>query len=590
MKCAFCSKAFLNISYLQAHMARRHGAGAQSFVGDKNNEIISQMSREIEELKERLKKSERELANETRMSQLNQQLVDNSHNKSGDNEKLKAQIDNWKQEVNRQHNDELKRMKDSFSRTIHDLKEKNNTFESIIKGLQEKMGKQSHVGELKDDVELKKDSFIEQAKELDLLRLQNTEYKAQNEELRAMLKSKESDFKRRLHSREERIKNLNEALTTQKPHEEVREAPVQPVVVDTKTDARHLQQVPPPVTPRQQQPAAQIKSRSPSPNKMLVDDSKYIYLYEYCPMTLDKVKANGNFLRPFKSEVLKAYDDELDSMGIKKSEKRLSDNDYIHCMNELKILRKEFSNDLPSFNECRNLVDELADKYARQRKSSQQNRVKFKTDEQQQQQQQQRLSNRYNDSSMEQANESNRRSYSEEDDESFRTDSSQLYNKDGDESRSFTVNDSMETKRPSKSPVKPTAAAVVSSSAPTIAALAAGTKLTQPRQVVATGSNRQLNASDSFNYDDYDDEYSEYRESPRGEQQIKQIDDKQRYVSPRRIMSASANSRNQPATKSNNNNNEKAALNGSYDEYSMTSLTSDLQDDEYGNKNAKSKK
>ncbi len=80
---------------------------------------------------------------------------------------------------------------------------------------------------------------------------------------------------------------------------------------------------PPPVTPRQhlqQQQSAPIvtrpKSRSPSPSKQIVDDSRYIYLYEYCPLTLEKVKANRNHVKSLRKEMIESMNQDLDYIGI----------------------------------------------------------------------------------------------------------------------------------------------------------------------------------------------------------------------------------------------------------------------------------
>lgn len=158
MKCAYCSKVFLNISYLQAHMTRRHS----DVNAMQNYKLTSEIEKELERIKDRLRTTENELQLE-RTARLGMHVVQQT-----------PVVDS--KQVEQDKNNEIKRLKDEFKRNkmtlnneIHELTEKNGKLEKSVKDLEERLGKQSHVGWIKDDIDLEKDNVLKLKKENEIL-------------------------------------------------------------------------------------------------------------------------------------------------------------------------------------------------------------------------------------------------------------------------------------------------------------------------------------------------------------------------------------------------------------------------------------
>lgn len=162
-QCAFCSKVFLNVNYLQAHMARRHPDVDHSAISKQTLEF----EKELERIKERLRITESEL-----MMERNLRLggVQKSGSSIDDVNLLLKKIEDLKNNEMRQQKEEYDKTCRSLKKKISDLEDKNLKFESEIKHLQEKLGKKSSIGWMKDDVDLEKDTVLKMKKEEERLK------------------------------------------------------------------------------------------------------------------------------------------------------------------------------------------------------------------------------------------------------------------------------------------------------------------------------------------------------------------------------------------------------------------------------------
>ena len=185
-KCAFCSKVFVNVSYLQAHIARRHSdisnqqsaTTATALLAQQkasSSAATSEIEKELERVKERLRLTENELLAErsARIAAIssNNQTTTTTTTNNNNNHATSGGADEMKQsavELTRQK-DELKRAKEVFKQEIYELNKKNQTFERTIRDLEDKLGKQSHVGWLKDDIDIEKDTVLKQRQDIQRL-------------------------------------------------------------------------------------------------------------------------------------------------------------------------------------------------------------------------------------------------------------------------------------------------------------------------------------------------------------------------------------------------------------------------------------
>lgn len=185
-KCPFCSKAFLNSSFLQSHINRRHGdqsvirpasiAAPTQQVPEKPSEFQLQM----EELRERLHATE---------TQLQQEKIRRKQEKE---KKIKLQ------QVEPMPDSE----KEVFEKEINASAQKINELQAINAKLSKK---RSGLGELEDDIEVEKELLHKQREEVAMLK----------EELGAKVKNVESDVEMRFAKQEKKWQKKVQSLTRQ---------------------------------------------------------------------------------------------------------------------------------------------------------------------------------------------------------------------------------------------------------------------------------------------------------------------------------------------------------------------------------------
>jgi len=147
-------------------MARRHSE-MQAMGMQK---VPSEIEKELERIKERLRITESDLIferNSRLSSNSNNALLNNNNSETS---LLLKQMEEMKNTELKRQKDELKQYKENSKKTIQDLNEKTFKLEQQVKELQEKLGKTSHVGWMKDDIELEKDTVLNQLKEIEKLK------------------------------------------------------------------------------------------------------------------------------------------------------------------------------------------------------------------------------------------------------------------------------------------------------------------------------------------------------------------------------------------------------------------------------------
>jgi gas vesicle protein len=145
-------------------MARRH----PELNATPANPKITEMDKELAVIKERLRTTENELLTE-RNARLGSAHSATTQPTSVElTLLLQKQIEEKSNEV-KKIKEEMKRSKMTLNNEIHELSEKNNKLEKSLKELQERLGKESHVGWIKDDIDLEKDTVIKLKNENDIL-------------------------------------------------------------------------------------------------------------------------------------------------------------------------------------------------------------------------------------------------------------------------------------------------------------------------------------------------------------------------------------------------------------------------------------
>ena len=135
-----------------------------------NQKLTSEIEKELERIKERLRITESDLMFErnSRLNSNSTQQIAPANNIETTNALLKQMEEMKNAELKRQK-DELRSNRENSKKIVHELNEKIQKFETTIKDLQERLGKQSHVGWMKDDIELEKDTVLKQIQEIEKL-------------------------------------------------------------------------------------------------------------------------------------------------------------------------------------------------------------------------------------------------------------------------------------------------------------------------------------------------------------------------------------------------------------------------------------
>jgi hypothetical protein len=140
------------------------------FMGVKQQQSTD-LEKEFEKIKERLRITENDLMFErnARLA-LNMQPITNNMQQSNNSDLMK-QLEEIKNTEIKRHKEEMKKTKENFKKELTELNDKNRNCEKLIKDLQEKLGGRSNVGWIKDDIDIQKDTVLNQKQEIEKLNL-----------------------------------------------------------------------------------------------------------------------------------------------------------------------------------------------------------------------------------------------------------------------------------------------------------------------------------------------------------------------------------------------------------------------------------
>ncbi|XP_068784980.1 cilium assembly protein DZIP1 isoform X1 [Struthio camelus] len=149
-QCQFCEKAFMNYSFLQSHMQRRHPE--ESHVDQKKNAKTDKLQEEIDKLKEQLQltKSQLEAEQHANMVRFSKEC---EQQKSKEEEILHS-FHKWKEEEKEKLADEIEKVKEMFMKELKELSSRNSMLEDQLLALQKSnIQLKSNLGTLKDSQE-----------------------------------------------------------------------------------------------------------------------------------------------------------------------------------------------------------------------------------------------------------------------------------------------------------------------------------------------------------------------------------------------------------------------------------------------------
>ncbi|XP_016428703.1 zinc finger protein DZIP1L-like [Sinocyclocheilus rhinocerous] len=193
-KCQFCEKSFVNYSYLQAHVQRRHPEVTDAERQKKRK--VEEMEDRIEELKEKLRLTQMQLQAERETESLRRQQDQEEQQRREQSEK--EALERWKEEERRKSQQEIGELRQLFLQESKDMASKSSCIEAKLLMLQNK-----EVGEA-NNVTLQEESDPE--KEL----RENKE-----RELKEKMSRKKSEWKKKLQEAQNRHRQEKEELKSE---------------------------------------------------------------------------------------------------------------------------------------------------------------------------------------------------------------------------------------------------------------------------------------------------------------------------------------------------------------------------------------
>ncbi|KAM9231025.1 LOW QUALITY PROTEIN: cilium assembly protein DZIP1L [Leptosomus discolor] len=143
-KCHLCDKAFMNNSFLQDHMQRRHAEATEE---ERKMKQMRQMEDEVEELKAKLQETQQQLEAEREAEKLQREQ---ETERARQEEEGRRHLERWKEERTKLH-EEIDGLRQLFLTVFKDMASRSSAMEGKLQELQAREAAESHLGTLQDD-------------------------------------------------------------------------------------------------------------------------------------------------------------------------------------------------------------------------------------------------------------------------------------------------------------------------------------------------------------------------------------------------------------------------------------------------------
>ncbi|ELT92809.1 hypothetical protein CAPTEDRAFT_214413 [Capitella teleta] len=325
-KCPYCSKAFVNASFLQSHLLRRHLDSVGQYNSLVNSHLQQQqtapspvvstplqqqpvqqlsqstpvinvapaqntaneaLERQLQEIRERLQSTETQLTEE-RNARNNLERKEQAE-QSKRNSDLQHAMEQWKAEQLNKNQDEMDRVRDMFMKELKEMNEKLSASEQRFFDSQKQNKKQSNLGIITDDVEHEKEQLAKQREEVAELREHLKHQTTHVEELLGdKLSGKDREWEERMHKmqseHEKQLDQLSEAYQSglnqleldRKRHELIRaKAERKKLKEEKEREKKQREKVsvaPEPSEPKTSVETSPLKSSPPLPQHSMTPD------------------------------------------------------------------------------------------------------------------------------------------------------------------------------------------------------------------------------------------------------------------------------------------------------------------------------
>ncbi|NXE06867.1 DZIP1 protein, partial [Lophotis ruficrista] len=378
-QCQFCEKAFMNYSFLQSHMQRRHPEECQ--IEQKRKAKTDKLQDEIDKLKEQLQltKSQLEAEQQANMVRFSKEC---EQQKSKEEEILRS-FQKWKEEEKEKLVDEIEKVKEMFMKELKELSSRNSILENQLLELQKSnMQQKSNLGTLKDSQEFTEEKprspqdynsvvkLLEKQESKWMSRIQALRHDHETEKslllsqmeklkssVREDLNKNNTFYKRRIEELGQRLQEQNDLIITQK--KQIKElstrsvASIKPYDVNTTVEIREESKPSLPVM-HEQAPLVHMLE----PIEELSEEEKEIEKDDYKPSRRNHYLANALKTDPSLTKELRvvfeqALEEKLESLGIKAGVRGIPNGSLSKILRAIESARARKQKEKPDIQKIR---------------------------------------------------------------------------------------------------------------------------------------------------------------------------------------------------------------------------------------------
>ncbi|XP_010016542.1 PREDICTED: zinc finger protein DZIP1, partial [Nestor notabilis] len=358
-QCQLCEKAFMNYSFLQSHMQRRHPEESQ--IEQKRKAKTDKLQDEIDKLKEQLQLTKSQLeaeqqANVVRFSKECEQQ------KSKEEEILQS-FHKWKEEEKEKLADEIEKVKEMFMKELKELSSRNSTLENQLVELQKSnMPQKSNLGTLKDSQDFTEEEpqspqdyrdvvkLLEKQESKWTSRIQALNHDHETEKslllsqieklklsVREDLNKNNAFYKRRIKELGQRLQEQNDLIITQK--KQIKELSTRSVAnikpYDMNTTVEHLQE---------SKPSLQVMHETERVDHKTGRSNQYL---------LNALKTDPYLTKKLRVFLEQALEEKLESLGIKAGVRGIPNDRLNKILHAIESARECKQKQEPDFHRIR---------------------------------------------------------------------------------------------------------------------------------------------------------------------------------------------------------------------------------------------
>ncbi|KAI8503930.1 Zinc finger protein dzip1 [Branchiostoma belcheri] len=199
-KCPHCNKAFLNSSFLQQHVYRRHPESLPPSDATlvQSRAATQKLEGELGEIKERLRLTESQLQDER--NQRNLGIAQDMEKQQRLQDLSRKEMEAWKEVQEKKHQEQMEKMSSMFMKELKEVNEKYQASQNTLLELQ-KSGPRSNLGALRDDMDEEREMLRKQQEEVQQLK------EDLNDKMAGIEANMKGDLKSQLDSQEDKWKN-----------------------------------------------------------------------------------------------------------------------------------------------------------------------------------------------------------------------------------------------------------------------------------------------------------------------------------------------------------------------------------------------